>query len=174
MECHVKEVEAALLKKWIDKGEVILIDVREHLEYYEEHIPKAQFFPLSQFDPHVLPDPSGKKLIFYCHIGRRSAHAALKWSQHGGLAKAYTLRGGITSWKEEGFPTLVNQEASGKIEKQAYIVCGILLLLSIALAFIFSYWFLAISVGIALFLIFSGLSGHSYLTFFLSKLPWNK
>ena len=174
MSIHVKEVDSKTLKKWLDKGEVILIDVREHLEYKEEHIPKSQLFPSSSFDPRTLPDPFGKEMVFYCHLGRRSASAAQKWAEYNKLAEAYSLKGGIASWRDEGLPTVIDTEIGYKIEKQTYIFSGISILGGIILTLLYSSWFLLIPIAVSLLLIVSGISGHCYLSFLLSRLPWNK
>ena len=47
----LQEIDALTLKQWIDKGEVLVIDVREPAEYVAEHISGAKLMPLSVFDP---------------------------------------------------------------------------------------------------------------------------
>ena len=174
MSVNLKEIEAASLKQLLDKGEVLLIDVREPLEYKEEHISKAQLFPTSSFDPRTIPDPVGKKLVFYCHLGRRSANAAIKWAEHTGTHEIYSLKGGLESWKEERFPTVADKETSSNVESQTYIWSGSLILLGIVLSLLISQWFLIIPGIVALTLVFSGLVGHCYLSWLLSKLPYNR
>lgn len=174
MNVTVKEITAPEVKKKLDAGEIILIDVREPLEYTEEHLAKAQLFPLSHFRSEALPDPAGKQLLFYCHLGRRSAMAALKWGEHSGEQEVYSLKGGIAAWKEAGLPTVADSVASSKIERQTYIFSGTLTLLGVALSFFFSEWFLVIPALIASVLIVSGVIGHSLFSFLLSMLPWNR
>jgi rhodanese-related sulfurtransferase len=170
----VKEIKANDVKRMHDAGEIILIDVREPLEYTEEHLAKAQLFPLSHFRPETLPDPSGKKLLFYCHLGRRSAMAAQKWGEHSAEPEVYSLKGGIAAWKEAGLPTVADSIASNKIERQTYVFSGILVLLGLILALFVSEWFLIIPALIAILLIVSGVIGHSFFSFLLSMLPWNR
>lgn len=174
MEPAVKEIDPLYLKKGLDKGEIILIDVREHLEYEEEHISRAQLFPLSHFDPKQLPDPADKKLVFYCQMGRRSATAALKWAKYVGAIEAYSMKGGLKFWKEQELPTVTDNTASVKVEEQTYILTGLMILIALALSFFISNWFLLIPGAISILLIISGIAGHSYLSFLLSKLPWNR
>lgn len=174
MDVTVKEIPAIDVKKMLDSGEIILIDVREPLEYTEEHLAKAQLFPLSHFRPEALPDPTGKRLLFYCHLGRRSAMAALKWAEHSAVNEVYSLKGGIAAWKETGLPTVVDSVTSSKIERQTYVLSGLLILSGLTLALIVSEWFLAIPTIIAMLLIMSGAIGHSLFSFLLSMLPWNR
>ncbi|MBA2727250.1 MAG: rhodanese-like domain-containing protein [Parachlamydiaceae bacterium] len=174
MEASIKEIDPLTLKKELDGGEIILIDVREHLEYEEEHISRAQLFPISNFEPRQLPDPAGKTLVFYCQMGRRSTNAALKWAKHVGAAEAFSMKGGLKNWKDQGLPTVTDNKASVKVEEQTYILSGIVILVALVLNQLFSEWFLVIPTAIAILLIISGIAGHSYLSFLLSKLPWNR
>ena len=47
----MQDVEATTLKVWLERGEALLIDVREPSKYAPEHIRDAQLLPLSTFDP---------------------------------------------------------------------------------------------------------------------------
>lgn len=174
MNSFLKEIEPSEAKKWQDAGEVVLIDVRELMEYNEEHIAKAHLFPTSTFKSDLIPDPAGKKLLFYCHLGRRSASAAIKWGEYAGAHEVFSLKGGIAAWKNCGFPVVTDTAISRKIERQAYSLSGFLVLLGIILALYASMWFLLIPVAIAILLIISGILGHSLLSFLLSMLPWNR
>jgi len=174
MEAAIKEIDPLTLKKGLDAGEIILIDVREHLEYEEEHISRAQLFPISHFEPRHLPDPAGKTLVFYCQMGRRSVNAATKWAKYAGVPEGFSMKGGLKYWKEQGLPTVTDNTASVKVEEQTYILSGIIILIALVLNQLFSDWFLIIPAAIAILLIVSGIAGHSYLSFLLSKLPWNR
>ncbi len=174
MDATIKEIEPSLLKKGLDNGEIVLIDVREHLEYTEEHISRAQLFPMSNFEPRTLPDPAGKTLVFYCQMGRRSANAAVKWANFNGASEVLCLKGGLNYWKDQGLPTVLDSKTSVKIEEQTYILSGIIILAALLAALLISDWSLLIPGAIAILLIISGIVGHSYISFLLSKLPWNR
>lgn len=174
MNILIKEIEPSEVKKWHDAGEIVLIDVRQLLEYNEEHIAKAQLFPSSNFKPEILPDPSGKKLLFYCQMGRRSMLAVQKWAEYSGQAEAYTLKGGIKAWKAAGCPTVADAATRHRVERQIYAHCGFLLILGIMLALFVSMWFLILPGAIAVLLLVSGFIGHSIFSFLLSLLPWNR
>jgi rhodanese-related sulfurtransferase len=60
--------------------------------------------PLSSFDPHAIPDPKGKQVVFACRSGKRSVTASLA-AQAGGLAYDKHLAGGMLAWKAAGLPT---------------------------------------------------------------------
>ena len=97
----ITEIEPTLAKAWLDKGEAVLIDVREQSEYEAEAIPGSELHPLSVFDPATIAPI--QKVIFHCRSGRRSHEAAARWSKlhH---TPAYNLKGGIEGWKKAGLP----------------------------------------------------------------------
>src|SRR2546428_12750839 len=87
------EVEATTLKVWMERGEAILIDVREPPEFATEHIPGARLLPLSTFDPTRVPQEAGKKVVLHCVMGMRSAQAGQKLLD-AGVTTGYNFRGG--------------------------------------------------------------------------------
>lgn len=100
----VENLTVAQVKAGLDDGSILLVDVREPNELAAERIPGAIDFPLSTFDPSVLPDPEGRRLVFTCRTGRRSVTAS-KAAQAAGLAYDAHMAGGILAWKEAGFET---------------------------------------------------------------------
>ena len=94
-----EEITPVLLREWLDKGEARLIDVREREEHARQSIGGDELFPLSQFDPAAI-SPDGRKIVFYCRSGRRSADAAYLWSRHHGVT-SYNLKGGILEWGKQ-------------------------------------------------------------------------
>jgi rhodanese-related sulfurtransferase len=170
----VHEIAPTDVKQWVDDGQAILIDVREFLEYTEEHIPKAELHPRSTFDPSTIPEPFNKKLIFYCLSGKRALALGAKWLEASGNQEVYCLQGGLEAWKKQGLPTVLNLDVERKIESQAYILSGFVVFLGSVLSFFFSNWFLIIPVVSGILLILAGCAGHRYRSFLLSKLPYNK
>jgi rhodanese-related sulfurtransferase len=87
----------------IDKGGVIIVDVREENEYNEGHIENAILLPVGQIEKdaqNILPDLQAT-IIVYCRTGRRSASAAEKLVKLG-YENVYDL-GGILAWKNSGY-----------------------------------------------------------------------
>ncbi len=85
-------------------GTVVLVDVREPNETSVERIPGSVLLPLSQFDPHSVPDPAGRTVVFSCGVGMRSLRAA-EAALAAGLPYDAHLAGGLKAWKAAGFPT---------------------------------------------------------------------
>jgi len=50
---------------------------------------------------HELAAASGKRILFYCAFGERSA-MAVKTAQEQGLTAARHIQGGIDAWKRAG------------------------------------------------------------------------
>jgi rhodanese-related sulfurtransferase len=90
-----KELETALAK-----GEVILVDVREHAEHQAACIEGAICHPLSSFDPNALPEGD---VVLHCGVGKRSAMAAEKCAK-AGVKIAGHLAGGLNAWAQAGLP----------------------------------------------------------------------
>ncbi len=109
---NVKSVNPATLKSWLDAGEAMVIDVREHREYAIEHLEGSTLIPLSSLHPAALPDHNGQKLVMLCRSGNRSMFACMKL---GGSVSAeiYNLDGGIVGWKKQGFPVRQPKQSSG-------------------------------------------------------------
>ncbi len=98
------EIDAKTVSDWLDGQQAVLVDVRETSEYEQEHIPGSVLVPLSVFDPDLFPWITGKKLVFHCAVGKRSA-AAAKQLMKTGHPPLYNLEGGIQAWKEAGLVT---------------------------------------------------------------------
>jgi rhodanese-related sulfurtransferase len=171
---NIHEIEPVTLKQWIDNGDAILIDVREVEEYNAEHIGPSELHPLSSFDPHIIPQGNGKKIIFHCKGGKRSVHAATKWADYLGAPDAFSLKGGLDAWKKAGLSTLSNEAASRDIQKITYISSGVLVLLGSIAAGVLSPWFLLLPVFAGTVLLYAGIKGTSYLSYLVSRIRRKK
>ncbi len=97
---HLSPQEVADL---LAQDAIVLIDVRESVEYAAAHIKGAKLVPLSTFDPQALPNSGGKPIVFHCGIGARSAKAVAV-CQAAGLTLDSHLQGGIQAWVAAGLP----------------------------------------------------------------------
>lgn len=87
--------------RWLEAGEIVLVDVRETKEYDLEHIAGALLLPLSSFEADVFPVLTDKPVVLHCAIGKRSAAAGRMLIKEG-HAKVMHLEGGLTAWKAAG------------------------------------------------------------------------
>jgi len=98
----------------IGRPDVALIDLRERTER-ERHgmIPGSLHVPYASLQENIgaggmlneLAQSTGKRLLFYCAFGERSA-MAVQAAQDAGLASACHLQGGIAAWKAADGPLM--------------------------------------------------------------------
>ena len=105
----VKAAEALTLRS---RPDVALVDLREKSER-EKHgsIPGALHAPYTDLHEnigaggmlHELAATTGKRVLFYCAFGERSA-MAVQAAQDAGIKTACHIEGGIDAWKKVGGP----------------------------------------------------------------------
>ncbi|WP_421841554.1 adenylyltransferase/sulfurtransferase MoeZ [Mycobacterium sp.] len=97
------------LRELMDSGrKLVLIDVREPVEWDIVHIDGAQLIPQSLIDSGegLAKLPSDRTLVLYCKTGVRSAEA-LATVKKAGFSDAVHLQGGITAWASQMQPDMV-------------------------------------------------------------------
>ena len=110
----VVNLEPNEVSRMLEERNILLIDVREPAEYEAEHIQGAFLYPLSSFDPEMIPVPNNLMVVFQCGSGVRSAKA-LQACESAGLAFEHHLRGGIQAWKAAGLPTVSLDPSTGRV-----------------------------------------------------------
>ncbi len=104
---------AAELAAGLMKGAVMLVDVREPAEFAAERIHGAFLYPLSTFDPKLIPTNSSRPVVLQCGSGKRSADA-LERCRRAGVEVLGHLGGGIAAWKAAGQAVVVLDPATGR------------------------------------------------------------
>ncbi|MGE3142503.1 MAG: rhodanese family protein [Hyphomonadaceae bacterium] len=166
-------ITATDLKRRLDAGDAILIDIRETDEHAREHILGARLAPLSAIDAHDFDRDRAKAAVFHCKSGMRTqANAARLIAK--GFREAYYLDGGLEAWKAEGFPVHANKHASLEIMRQVQIVAGLAVLTGVALGLFAHPGFFALSALMGAGLAFAGASGWCGLAKILALMPWNR
>lgn len=102
---RLQDASPAAVHKKVRERAIMLIDGREPRKYATERIDSAQLFPLSTFDPEALPSPDGRKIVFQCGFGERTAMAAGRGLDKG-MAHRAPMISGIRAWKAAGLPTV--------------------------------------------------------------------
>ena len=100
----VKNLSPDQVKKGLDAGEIVLVDVREPNEHNAERIKGSVNVPLSRLEAAKLPEAVGKTVVMQCAGGVRSAKAVTVCRKRG-LKVDHHLAGGISAWKANGLPT---------------------------------------------------------------------
>lgn len=110
----IATMNAAALHDAMERGEVILIDVREPGEFAAERIHGALLFPLSTFDPAALPHDKAQPIVFHCAGGKRS-EAAMRACLKANIPVQAHLAGGLAAWKAAGLPTISIDPDTGAV-----------------------------------------------------------
>src|SRR5579875_523770 len=96
--------EALERQKRADDQEIVLVDVREKLEWNDGYIPGAIHVPRGFLELQIeeaVPDKS-KTVVLYCAGGVRSLIAGSTLKQMG-YDKVISMSGGFGQWKNSGF-----------------------------------------------------------------------
>jgi sulfur dioxygenase len=107
-------VSATEARELVGRPDVTLIDLRERTER-EKHgvIPGSLHAPYPDLAANVRPGgmlhelaaATGRRMLFYCAFGERSA-MAVRAAQDAGLTSACHIQGGIDAWKKANGPLL--------------------------------------------------------------------
>lgn len=97
------EIDAQELFDLITKTQVLLVDVRNQDEVDRGIISGALHMQLSTLPLEYTKLKQKKPVVFYCHSGIRSAHAA-DFATAKGIGDTHNLIGGIVAWQQAGLP----------------------------------------------------------------------
>ncbi|NQV19968.1 MAG: rhodanese-like domain-containing protein [Rhodospirillales bacterium] len=117
-ETEIETLSVAEAMKLADDPEVQIVDIRDIRELWREGaIPGAHHAPRGMLEFWVDPESpyykeifgTGKKFVFFCAGGMRSALAAQSVHRMG-LKPVAHMAGGFKAWKEAGGPTEVKEK----------------------------------------------------------------
>ena len=170
----IQTVDATTLKQWIEKGEAVLVDVREPAEHQSENIEGATLVPLGTVSKAALPDCQGKKLVVYCRKGGRGGSACEKLLAEDPSLTLYNLEGGISAWEGAGFATCQLGKACLPLDRQVQLTIGMSVLVGSLLAYFVDPRFTLLTGFFGAGLTFAGLTGFCGLALLMAKMPWNQ
>lgn len=99
-------VDAAGLYKKMEEGSpLFILDVRTPAEWNGGHIEGAHHVELAQLPDQLNKIPRDSQVLAICGSGYRSSIAA-SFLKHKGYPNVFSVWGGMSSWKNSGFPTL--------------------------------------------------------------------
>ena len=102
---RITEVSAQEAHEQTQRGEAVLIDVREEAEFRQGHAEGAKHLSKGVIEVEIeeqVADPN-QPIIAYCGGGSRSALVADNL-QKMGYTNVRSLAGGMRAWKEAGLP----------------------------------------------------------------------
>lgn len=99
------------LRRRLESGDVLIIDVRPTPEFRAGHLPGAISLPLSELRSALPSIASGKEVVAYCRgpYCLMSAEAVAELRAHG--VRAVRLADGFPEWKAAGYPVEVGVPA---------------------------------------------------------------
>ena len=97
----VVDLDRDTVKRGMQDGSILLVDVREPHEFAAGHIPGSVSMPLSSFDPQAIPQEPGKRVVFSCAAGVRSVRA-IEFAQAFGHDIREHYKGGFKDWAMAG------------------------------------------------------------------------
>jgi rhodanese-related sulfurtransferase len=103
---HITEISPADARQQAERGEAVLIDVREEDDWRDDHAKGATHLSRGNIELEIedhVPDLK-KPIICYCGGGSRSALVA-ESLQKMGYENVRSIAGGFHAWKEAGFPS---------------------------------------------------------------------
>jgi rhodanese-related sulfurtransferase len=98
-----KNIDPAELSDLIAQSKVTLVDVRNLDEVARGVIAGADHIQLALLPLEYEKLTHADNVVFYCHSGIRSAHAA-DFAVNKGIKNVYNLAGGILAWAKAGLP----------------------------------------------------------------------
>lgn len=161
------------LNAQIRDGKFLLVDVRETEEFKAEHIEGAVSAPLSVVASQPIAN-STQPVLIYCRSGARGAKACVLLKRKNPNIKVYNLKGGLSEWKDDDLPTVVQRHCHLSQPSQVHIAAGTLVFLGTILGVTCHSIFLAVPACIGCGLILSGVTGWCGLAQVISLLPWNQ
>jgi adenylyltransferase/sulfurtransferase len=87
----------------LQRGDAVLIDVREPWEHEEMRIDGALLIPLGEVPDRIAEIPEDRDVYVHCRLGHRSAKATEFLREHG-RPRAINVAGGIDAWRNAGLP----------------------------------------------------------------------
>ena len=103
---EITEISPGDAQKQTERGDAVLIDVRENDDWQEDHAKGAKHLSRGVMELEIeemVPDLK-TPIICYCGGGSRSALAA-ESLQKMGYENVRSLAGGLRAWKEAGLPS---------------------------------------------------------------------
>ncbi|MEY4485297.1 MAG: hypothetical protein RL693_2749 [Verrucomicrobiota bacterium] len=161
------------LRSLLASGQCQLVDVREPVEYQEEHLPEAKLLPLGELELKQHELNKSTPIVVMCRSGKRGQTAQTKLQQLG-FSHVSNLEGGIMGWKKAGFPVKASSRKMLPLMQQVQLVIGLGALTGVVLSLTVHPLLVLISGFFGAGLVFAGSTGWCGLAILLSKMPWNR
>lgn len=133
-----------------------LIDVRQPFEFASRHIAGSELVPLATLAKRCETWDRNTHITLICKSGHRASIAREQLISRG-FHNLDVLVGGVDAWAASGKPLVVAEKKPWSLERQLRATAGVLVLVSLALAFTVSQGFLTVTALMGAGLFLSGL-----------------
>ena len=157
----------------LNRGDAILIDIREPNEHARENISGAVLFPASALDQSRITIEAGKHAIFHCRTGMRTQSNCANLAAHVD-GEVFVLEGGLDAWRAAGLPVNEDKSQPLDISRQTSIAAGTLTLTGAILGAVVHPAFYGLAAFVGAGLLLQGLSGWCGMAIILNAMPWNR
>ncbi len=160
-------------KSALDRGGVLLVDVREPAEFATGRLPAAKLVPLAGLEESARSWKREQPVVVYCQAGRRGEKAQGILTGLG-FAHVTNIEGGFSAWAAAGLPVEKSAHAPWSLERQVRFTVAIFVILFTTLGLWVHPGFFLLDFLIAGGLIVSALTNTCGMALVLTKLPWNR
>lgn len=93
--------------------DVVLLDVREDVEWDAGHIEQALHIPMGELNARIDEIPEDRTIVAVCRSGQRSQAVTDALNRAG--YTAHNLEGGMYAWEDAGLPFVARDGAPGRV-----------------------------------------------------------
>ena len=104
----MKQIAPAELAAWLadaNRGQPLLLDVREPWEWQTARIAGAQHIPMREVPARLGELDGAREVVAICHHGGRSQQVAM-FLEKNGFSKVHNLQGGVDAWSRTVDPAV--------------------------------------------------------------------
>lgn len=166
-EYALKQISLQYAQARQQRGEGILIDVREPTEFRDGHLPGAINHPSTRFSAANFRAYRQKPIYLVCQTGNRAQEVAQKLHELG-ITQVFVLDRHM-----EGL-TVETPKATWSVDRQFRFLLGVLLAVFLIGYHWVSVYFMAIPIILGTGLTVTAIIDKCYLRIGIARLPWNQ
>ena len=101
---RIELMDPGLLAARLDEDGVVVLDVRDHDEFEDGHVPESVHIPYGQLLDRLAELPRDRPIATICSGGKRSGLAASILQREGFDRVVHVAHGGVGTWQDLGHP----------------------------------------------------------------------
>ena len=109
----IEEIDPATANELVERGDALLVDVRNDDEWAIGHAPAAVHLPLGDLHERHPELPTDRRIVVICRSGARSARATE--ALVGAGYDVVNLTGGMQAWAALGLPVVTETGDPGAV-----------------------------------------------------------